>query len=71
MQRWAEFLCEISEGLIILDQEGYEGERPSEQLWWSQTGLTERRCRKSRGHLIRSVQFANPDVSRASRSKRN
>lgn len=61
MQRWAGFLCEISEGLIILDQEGFEGERPSEQLWCSQTSLTEWKCRESRGH-----QFANPEVSRAS-----
>lgn len=61
------FLCRISEGLIILDQEGFE----DEQLWCIQTGLTEGKRtkitimyrRSSTGSLTRSVPFANPDVT--------
>lgn len=64
MQRWAGFLCETSEGLIILDQEGFEGEWPSEPLWCSQAALTEWKWRKIRGHLNWSVQFANCVVLR-------
>lgn len=59
------FLCRISEGLIILDQEGFE----DEQLWCIQTGLTEGKrtkittySRYGRGPLTRNVPFANPDV---------
>lgn len=62
-----EFLCRISEGLIIPDQEGFE----DEQLWCIQTGLTEGKhtkltvCRRyGRGPLTRNVPFANPDVER-------
>lgn len=61
------FLCRISEGLIILDQEGFE----DEQLWCIQTGLTEGKRTKitmyrrhGRGPLTRNVPFANPDVKR-------